>query len=81
MCDEIPDCDDSDANLNTLDEDGDGVTTCDATPDCDDNDADISPNADEVCDEIDNNCNDEIDEGVEASTWHLDNDGDGFGMS
>ena len=32
----------------------DTITTCDATPDCDDNDADISPNADEVCDEIDN---------------------------
>ena len=63
MCDATPDCDDTDASLNTLDADGDGVSTCDATPDCDDNDADINPNAEEACDEIDNNCNGEVDEG------------------
>ncbi|MBK6944839.1 MAG: T9SS type A sorting domain-containing protein [Flavobacteriales bacterium] len=56
------------------DNDGDGFgdplspLTCD-TPgvsnnlDCDDTNADINPNAEEICDGIDNNCNGQIDEG------------------
>ena len=46
--------------------------------DCDDGDASISPVAHEICDEIDNDCNDEIDEGVQ-STFYFDQDNDGFG--
>ena len=46
--------------------------------DCDDSNAEIHPAAEERCDEIDNNCNDEIDEGVK-STWYPDKDADGFG--
>lgn len=38
--------------------------------DCDDNNADINPNSDEICDNIDNNCNLQTDEG-------FDQDGDG----
>jgi hypothetical protein len=49
----------------------------DAT-DCDDNDNDISPGATEVCNEEDDNCDGQIDEGVDI-TWYLDADEDGFG--
>ena len=38
----------------------------------------ISPIATRLCDEIDNNCNDEIDEGVQ-NTYYIDFDEDGFG--
>jgi hypothetical protein len=49
--------------------------------DCNDTDGTISPSADESCDEIDNNCDGTIDEvtAVDAHTWFLDDDGDGFG--
>ncbi|MBX7052489.1 MAG: putative metal-binding motif-containing protein, partial [Flavobacteriales bacterium] len=58
------------------DNDMDGYTNCDG--DCNDfNDA-INPGATEVCDEIDNNCDGNIDEGVQ-NTYYLDEDGDGFG--
>ena len=46
--------------------------------DCDDNDADTHPNAPEQCDDIDNNCNGEIDEEL-TSLWYFDSDGDGYG--
>ena len=57
------------------DVDGDGF---DANEDCDDSSALINPAATEICDGQDNNCNDEIDEGV-LSEFFLDEDGDGFG--
>lgn len=46
--------------------------------DCNDQDASISPMANEICDEVDNNCNGIIDDGV-TTTFYADNDGDGFG--
>ncbi|MBM74737.1 MAG: hypothetical protein CMK59_05005, partial [Proteobacteria bacterium] len=46
--------------------------------DCDDGDPQKNPIASEECDEIDNNCNGEIDEGV-TDTFYLDEDEDGFG--
>ena len=58
-----------------LDEDGD---TFYSDEDCDDNNALIYPSADEICDGIDNNCNDIIDEDV-MTTYYQDLDGDGFG--
>jgi hypothetical protein len=61
-----------------IDADGDTFTVADG--DCDDSDDTIYPGADEVCDGVDNNCNAMIDEGsIDASTWYLDADGDGFG--
>lgn len=46
--------------------------------DCRDNEITIHPNAPEVCDNIDNNCRNGIDEGV-RQTFYRDQDGDGFG--
>ncbi len=48
------------------------------TGDCNDNAAAINPDATEVCDEIDNNCDGSTDEGVQT-TYYRDMDGDGFG--
>ena len=60
-----------------LDEDGDGYL---AAEDCDDADASAFPGAEEICDGIDNDCDDEVDEGaVDASIWYADTDGDGEG--
>ena len=54
-----------------LDDDGYG------TDDCDDADASIHPGAEDVCDGIDNDCDDETDE--DARAVYADADGDGFG--
>lgn len=55
---------------DVVDNDGDGVNSC---TDCNDSDPTVSPTAPEVCDEADNNCNNEIDEG---GVCCLDGDGD-----
>jgi hypothetical protein len=47
--------------------------------DCNDNDAMINPGATELCDGIDNNCNDQTDEGLTQTSYYLDTDTDGFG--
>jgi hypothetical protein len=88
-CDFIAD----DALLVTfwLDDDGDGFggpasTAACALPegyaaeggDCDDRDATVSPGAEEVCDGIDQDCDDVADEDVKG-TYLSDRDGDGFG--
>ena len=54
------------------DKDGDGYTSC--NDDCDDNDASINPDATEVCDGVDNNCDGGIDEGF------TDADGDNYAI-
>ncbi|MCB9762864.1 MAG: hypothetical protein H6739_23890 [Alphaproteobacteria bacterium] len=59
-----------------VDEDGDGVPS---DQDCDDNDAAVYPGAAEVCDNVDNNCDGAVDEGV-TTTWYPDGDGDGYGV-
>ncbi|MBF0106919.1 MAG: hypothetical protein HQM16_16525 [Deltaproteobacteria bacterium] len=82
------------ANVYYADADGDNygdpassTTTCASTPpasfvpndnDCDDTNSSINPEATETCDNIDNNCNDEIDEGA-TQTFYADVDNDGFG--
>jgi hypothetical protein len=48
--------------------------------DCNDSDKEIFPNALERCNELDDNCNRDIDEGLPIDTeWYLDRDNDGFG--
>ena len=46
--------------------------------DCDDGDPEVYPSAVEVCNGIDDNCDDIVDEGL-LTTWYLDGDGDGYG--
>ncbi len=47
--------------------------------DCDDADASVNPVADEACNGRDDDCDGELDEGLELQTWYLDVDGDGYG--
>lgn len=46
--------------------------------DCDDTMAEVGPGFDEVCDELDNDCDEITDEGVQT-TYYADVDDDGFG--
>ncbi len=49
--------------------------------DCDDSDATVSPDATEICDGVDNDCDGATDEddAADATTWYADGDGDGYG--
>jgi hypothetical protein len=60
------------------DEDGDGFGP---EEDCDDSDAAIHPDADEVCDGLDNDCDGTVDGAgaIDTTTWYSDVDGDGYG--
>ncbi len=80
-----------------LDDDGFGdaediVVSCEAplhyvedAQDCDGSDAAINPDATEVCDAVDNDCDGDVDDDDASldegslSTWYLDVDGDGYG--
>ena len=69
-----------DGSVSFEDRDGDGFAACE---ECDDGNEDIRPDASEICDNVDNNC-DELtdDEDVSVtgqSTWYQDLDGDGYG--
>jgi len=67
------------AGSGTGDEDGDGYASVEfGGEDCNDDDPSIGPHATEVCDEVDNNCDGEIDED-RMSTFYPDLDGDGWG--
>ena len=49
--------------------------------DCDDSDPAINPDAEEVCDEIDNNCDNVVDyDAVDRVAYYRDIDGDGYGI-
>lgn len=58
-----------------VDADQDGYT---ADEDCDDTRSDINPGAEEVCNDLDDDCDGEIDEDV-TTFYYADRDGDGFG--
>ena len=60
-----------------VDADGDGHT---ADVDCDDTEAGVNPEAEEVCNGVDDNCDEIIDtDAVDAPLWYADADGDGYG--
>jgi hypothetical protein len=71
------DCHDTNANLNPDDFDGDGITSC--AGDCNDQNKYIYPNAPELCDGTDNDCDGQIDDGLMIFTYNRDADGDGYG--
>lgn len=48
--------------------------------DCDDNNNAVNPNATEICDGIDNNCDGQEDEGLTFLNYYFDGDNDGFGI-
>ena len=48
--------------------------------DCNDNDSEINPDAQEYCDLVDNNCNEDIDENaLDTNFFYEDSDADGYG--
>jgi len=79
---EQEDPDSGDTETGPVDADGDGVAEED---DCDDSDSSVSPDADEICDGIDNNCDGLVDEDdpalTDAQTFYADGDSDGYGRS
>ena len=46
--------------------------------DCADTDPEVNPGTPEVCNDLDDDCDDEVDEGLEGN-WYRDRDGDGYG--
>ena len=73
-------CDNCPAAANPTQTDADG-DTFGASCDCDDALPSVSPDADEVCDGFDNDCDQEVDEAgaVGEGTWFADRDEDGQG--
>jgi hypothetical protein len=65
-------CEDKESDV-----DGDGV---DSPADCNDNDPAVKPGAPELCDEVDNDCDGQTDEGL-GEEYFADNDGDGYGVA
>jgi hypothetical protein len=59
------------------DADGDGYYA--EIDDCNDSNPNIHPGALEVCDGVDNDCDDQIDEGFVMNTYYRDADHDGYG--
>jgi hypothetical protein len=49
--------------------------------DCNDSEFTANPGAQEICDGLDNDCNDEVDEdaATDVATWYADSDGDTYG--
>jgi len=95
--DDDPDVDDQEVWYWDVDGDGYGdpsATTIacelpsgasDDDTDCDDGDAEVHPDAEELCNELDDDCDTLVDDDdpdvSDAATWYLDFDGDGFGNS
>ena len=66
---------DGGSTVDPNDRDGDGYG---ADEDCNDNNPDVNPGATEICNHINDDCDDEVDEDV-MGLWWADSDGDGYG--
>ncbi len=68
------------SGMSIIDQDGDGYGE---TIDCDDHDPAINPDAQEYCDGIDNDCDEQVDEPgtPDGVIFYTDQDGDGWGSS
>ncbi|HHN74011.1 MAG TPA: M6 family metalloprotease domain-containing protein, partial [Acidobacteria bacterium] len=64
-------------NSVRIDDDVDNYAECDG--DCDDSDSSINPDAAEICDGIDNDCDGTVDDGLPTNTYYRDFDGDTYG--
>ena len=95
-CDSSVDEDAGDATEYFIDYDQDGFGSdtyteyaCDPPPgyvtnanDCADDDPDVHPDAEELCNGTDEDCDEVIDEGAyDPVTWYIDYDGDGYGST
>ncbi len=73
---------DHELDLSVTDQDQDGYSVgyegyAGPYKDCNDSDPEVNPNASEICNGIDDNCNNQIDENVCQITYYCDSDGDG----
>jgi len=69
--------DGGDDGAGDADDDNDGVTVDEG--DCNDDDDEIYPGAEETCNGIDDDCDEDIDEGLETADYYQDSDNDGYG--
>ena len=77
--DDSSDSTDTGVPVGLPDDDGDGF---DQESDCDDNDAAVNPEAAELCDGVDNNCDGVTDtDATDQATWYQDADGDSYGYA
>lgn len=67
-----------DTDLPGVDADGDGFIE---QLDCDDSDDSVFPGADEICNEVDDDCNGEVDDqALDQRSFYRDDDDDGYGL-
>ena len=68
-----------DTQVDPDDADGDGYLA--SEDDCDDTRDDVNPGRSESCDGLDNDCNGQVDDDpVDAATFYVDQDQDGYGL-
>ena len=59
----------------------DPVDAADVDGDCDDANADVHPGRDDICNDVDDDCDLDFDEDATVAEYFLDADGDGYGVA